>query len=74
MQRNISDSERWVRGVLGGGAVLFGVISLASTPWSTLAWFGGGALVLTAVAGYCPIYDLLGYNSAEAGERDRERW
>lgn len=73
MQRNMSDSERWVRGVLGAVAVVFGVASLADAPWSTIAWFGGGALLLTAVAGYCPIYDLLGYNSIEA-DGDHDRW
>jgi uncharacterized membrane protein HdeD (DUF308 family) len=74
MRRNMSDSERWVRSVLGALAVFFGVLSLSATGWSTVAWFVGGALLLTGVAGYCPIYDLFGYSTVETGENDPNRW
>jgi hypothetical protein len=51
-------------------------MALAAAPWSTFAWFVGGALVLTAAAGYCPIYDLLNYSSVEVGPPDDRinRW
>ncbi len=76
MRRNLSDSERWVRGIGGAIAVFLGIMALAAAPWSTFAWFVGGALVLTAAAGYCPIYDLLNYSSVEVGPPDDRinRW
>ncbi|MDP2871657.1 MAG: DUF2892 domain-containing protein [Bacillota bacterium] len=75
MRRNLSDSERWVRGIAGAIAVFLGIIALAAAPWSTLAWFAGGALVLTGVAGYCPIYDVLNYSSVEVRPPDdTTRW
>lgn len=70
MRRNLSDPERWVRGIGGTVAVLLGIVSFAAAPWSTIAWSAGGALVLTAVAGYCPVYDLLNYSSVEVGPPD----
>jgi len=78
MRNNMSSSERWVRAVVGLFAVLLGTISAAGAGWSTAAWVLGGVLVLTGVAGYCPVYDLLGYSSAEIDGHDRsghdDRW
>jgi hypothetical protein len=70
---NLSTSERWVRGVAGLFAVFLGTITAAAAPWATLAWVGGGALLLTAAAGYCPIYALLGFNGAEQ-TADDDHW
>ncbi len=70
MRVNLSSTERWVRGVAGLIAVFMGTVSAAAAPWATAAWVGGGALVLTAAAGYCPVYDLLGFNGAEEREGD----
>jgi len=55
-------------------AVVLGVLNLAATGWSTVAWFVGGGLLLTGVAGYCPVYDLLGYSTLDSGDHDPDHW
>jgi hypothetical protein len=60
---NLSITERWVRGIAGALAVYMGTVTMGAGGWSTFAWAFGGLLALTAVAGYCPVYDRLGYNS-----------
>lgn len=74
MHVNLSSTERWVRGVAGLFAVFLGTVSAAAAPWATFAWIGGGALLLTAAAGYCPIYDLLGFSGVEETGNDGDRW
>ena len=57
--------ERIVRGVLGGGAMIAGLVGwLTVGGWFARAWFAVGLIgvdfVVTAVRGYCPLYARLG--------------
>lgn len=61
---NLSVTERWVRGAGGAVAVYLGtVVAGGGGLVATLAWIAGGVLLLTAAAGYCPVYDRLGIDS-----------
>ena len=66
MTRNIGNTERLIRAVIGA-ALLIAAFTALSGLW---AWVGGivGAVMLgTAALGYCPPYQLLGINTNKAG-------
>jgi Protein of unknown function (DUF2892) len=62
MKQNQSDTERFIRIIIGG---LF-LLSTTYIPmngilaWALIAF--GLILMLTGLAGYCPCYDLFGIN------------
>ena len=74
MRSNLSTSDRWVRTVAGAIGVFLGILASPIAAWATIAWFLGGALLITGVAGYCPVYDLLGFSSLEAEGAGDDYW
>jgi uncharacterized membrane protein len=57
---NVSDLERWLSGA-GGGLALLGGLNRGSLLMTGL----GGALLYRAFSGHCPMYGVLGVNTAE---------
>ena len=58
MTCNIGKIDRIIRGVVGAGALIVGVMN-----GSIIAGAVGGVLVFTAIIGWCPPYALLGLNT-----------
>lgn len=60
MTRNVGTTERYVRILLG-----FAVLSLVLLLEGTARWWGLLGLVplVTGLAGYCPLYSLLGIST-----------
>jgi len=59
LAKNVGWFDRIVRAALGTGAVFYGVLYLAG--WSAIiAVFIGLVLLVTAFAGSCPLYSMLG--------------
>ncbi len=59
LQVNESTPDRVVRAVVGIvllAAVVFGAVV---APWAYLAGFAGALLVVTGIAGFCPLYAIL---------------
>ncbi len=61
----LGTGERIVRGVLGGGGAIAGIVGwLSIGGWFGWAWFAVGLIgvdfVITGVRGYCPLYARLG--------------
>ncbi len=65
--RNVGTIDRILRLVLGG--VLIALVFVGpKTPWG----WAGAIFVLTAFAGYCPLYHLFGLRTCPlAGDRDQ---
>lgn len=61
---NEGTTDRWVRAVLGMMALLSGAV--LGGPLGVVAVLVGGLLAVTAVVGWCPLYDLLGVDTSRA--------
>lgn len=58
MSRNMANTDRWIRAMLGAVLLLL-VFTGPRTAWG---WFGV-FLLATAFVGICPVYRLLGWTS-----------
>lgn len=58
MSRNMANSDRWIRAILG--AVL--LLSVFTGPHTAWGWLGVPLLV-TAFVGICPLYRLFGWTT-----------
>lgn len=63
-QNNVGKTDRIIRVILG--ALLVGNVFFALQ--HPIGWVGV-ILILTGLAGICPLYSLLGINTKSAGER-----
>lgn len=76
--QNVGTPERWVR-VIGGVLLAFiGLVYLLTASGSALAWGLGAVFVLlgaefvfTGITGYCPLYNRLGWSTAQTREGAR---
>lgn len=55
--------DRLFRGVSGVVLLLFGLSGVAALGWSLVFDVVGLVLFLTAVAGYCPLYSVFGFDT-----------
>jgi Protein of unknown function (DUF2892) len=69
---NVGTSERILRVVGGGLAVLFGLLLYVSGPGTLLIWLAavtfvavGADFVVTGSTGYCPLYHRLHRSTAQ---------
>lgn len=70
MTRNVGTIDRAVRTVLGLGAVAW-ASSIGITSGAGIALVVVAAVLLvTAAAGFCPLYRLLGINTCGHGQRE----
>lgn len=60
MKQNVGTIDRVIRVVLGVALIIFALIGESVT--AKFGWIGVIPL-LTAFAGFCPVYTLLGFNS-----------
>jgi uncharacterized membrane protein len=67
--QNISTAERIIGGVVGIGLIGLG-LKQRSTPGMLAGVISGGAALAMAAAGYCPVHDALGINTARKGTAD----
>lgn len=72
--RNISQTERWLS--LAGGAALVAVgMSRRARQSGTIMTMAGGALLMRAMTGHCPIFAFFGVNTYEGARSKRGgRW
>jgi len=60
MKKNIGNVDRWIRVLLGVGLLLLTSIG-PKTPWGYL----GLLPLVTGMAGWCPLYSLLGLSTTK---------
>ncbi len=58
---NIGAMDRFIRALIGVGLIEVGYFWIGS-PWNWGAYVVGAALLLTALAGRCPLYSVLGWS------------
>jgi len=63
MQKNVGTIDRVIRIALGAALITFALMGESFT--SKFGWIGVIPLV-TAFAGFCPLYTLLGVNSCQS--------
>jgi len=69
MKKNVSTLGRITRLIL---AIIFIDLSLAKIltgPWTIIGWVAAGIFLLTAIAGTCPLYSLMGISSCPKKNR-----
>jgi hypothetical protein len=65
MNKNMGPIDRAVRVVLGLILIAFAIqIGVPATEWGWIGWIGI-VPILTALVGFCPLYDLLGISTSE---------
>ena len=65
MNTNMGPIDRAVRVVIGVILIAFAIpIGVPATEWGWIGWIGI-VPILTALVGFCPLYDLLGISTSE---------
>jgi hypothetical protein len=66
MKTNVGTADRWVRIAVGFGIIAIAVLGFVS-PW----WLGfvGIIPIVTAIGGWCPVYEFLGWESYKTAGR-----
>jgi hypothetical protein len=75
--QNVGDVERWMRGA--AGVALIAAAGSAPRGLRGVFRFGGAALALSGLVGWCPVYHSTGVSSLDGpgdrpGEATRDRW
>ncbi|MFA4843679.1 MAG: DUF2892 domain-containing protein [Candidatus Margulisiibacteriota bacterium] len=60
IKMNLSTADRFVRIIIGGGLLMLATYIQLGVPLTWAAIILGLILMLTGLAGYCPLYALLG--------------
>lgn len=66
VKTNVGTVDRWIRIVVGLGIIAIAVLGFVS-PW----WLGliGIIPIFTAIGGWCPVYEFLGWESCKTAGR-----
>lgn len=73
MKRNEGTADRVIRAFLiAPAAAAVALLVGTTTAWGIVAWVVAGTMLLTATAGFCPIYALLGIDSLPHRDRGEE--
>jgi hypothetical protein len=71
MTVNVGTIDRIIRIVAGVGLIAFAIpVGFPATGWNWVGWIGI-VPIITAVAGYCPAYSVLGFSSSSARAQQR---
>jgi len=76
MRKNVGTTDRILRVTFGVVFLAVGILRTFGSIWSALFSVLGAEVLLVALIGYSPVYDLLGYSSvrpniAVKGEADK---
>ena len=63
MKKNLGSTDRAIRLVLAVICIVLPFQSIVSSTTSIVLFSVAGILVLTSIAGFCPLYKLFGINS-----------
>jgi hypothetical protein len=65
MSMNVGTIDRAIRVVIGLALIAFAIpLGFPDTGWNWIGWIGV-VPILTAIAGTCPAYSLLGFSTAQ---------
>jgi Protein of unknown function (DUF2892) len=63
MKKNISNTERVIRVLAAIFLIILNLTGAVTSPANILLWIVASILILTALAGNCPVYSLFGINT-----------
>lgn len=66
MTCNLGNSERAIRLVLGGILVTVGYLADLSMGAVIALYLAGAVILVSGIAGFCPVWQLLGINTCRA--------
>ena len=58
MEKNEGNIDRFIRVILGGALILYGILGTSS--WSTILIIVGLIPLVTGLIGWCPLYRIFG--------------
>jgi len=66
MDRNVGDTDKIIRIIVGVALIALGLIGLGASGLGILAMLIGAVLVVTGAINFCPLFKVLGINSHKA--------
>ncbi|MDZ7802231.1 MAG: DUF2892 domain-containing protein [Trueperaceae bacterium] len=70
MTRNMAGLDRGIRALLGAIALVVALVGVVPLGWSWAIGIVGAVLLVTAAAGFCPLYTLFGVRTGRNVRRD----
>jgi hypothetical protein len=66
MAANVGNADKAIRVILAVVAVILALVAGASSPLGIILFVVAAILLVTALAGFCPLYRLVGVNTCPA--------
>jgi len=66
MKKNLGSTDRFIRILIAVVVAALYVSEVVVGQWGTIILVIAGILVLTAVAGFCPLYSVFGFKTCKA--------
>jgi len=66
MKKNVGSVDKIIRYIIAIVAVYIAYKGMVASPWDYVLYAVGAIMVLTALAGRCPIFAIFGINSCKA--------
>ncbi|MCF6506938.1 DUF2892 domain-containing protein [Blastococcus sp. MG754426] len=73
MKRNMGTTDRGIRAVVGIGAAVTALLTGAGSAFGIVLWVVSVIMLVTAAAGYCPVYTALRVSSVGGLHRETTR-
>lgn len=73
MKQNMGTTDRGIRAVIGIGAVVVALLAGAGSALGIVLWVVAAIMLVTAAAGYCPLYAALRVSSVRGIHRETTR-
>lgn len=65
MKQNVGTADRLIRGfIVAPGALVWAALAEWTTAWGIVALVVAGVMLMTAAVGFCPLYAVVGINTA----------
>jgi hypothetical protein len=64
MSKNMGTTDRAIRGIMGIVAAALALAGLVTGIWMWVAYIVAAVLIVTALAGFCPVYRIFGWSTA----------
>jgi hypothetical protein len=64
MSKNMGTTDRAIRGIVGVVAAALALAGLVTGIWMWVAYIVAAVLIVTALAGFCPVYRIFGWSTS----------
>jgi hypothetical protein len=63
MSKNMGTTDRAIRGIAGVVVAALALAGLITGVWMWVAYIVAAVLIVTALAGFCPVYRIFGWST-----------